>query len=148
MQITIEGISPYDGVYPFTIDTAPLTTTEWHWIKRHSGYMPLTMEAGIEGGDPTLICAFAVISLYRAGKVVKSDVARVYELLADAPFGSCITFDGGEDEVEQESPTSAPTFSLDDERSDGAKNESAGPSSSEPSGSNQETSPAPTGALT
>ena len=82
MQITIEGISPYDGVYPFTIDTAPLTTTEWHWIKRHSGYMPLTMEAGIEGGDPTLICAFAVISLYRAGKVVKSDVARVYELLA------------------------------------------------------------------
>ena len=44
-----------------------LTTREWGWIKRLSGYLPLNIEDGL--GDPELVIVFAAIALRRAGKV-------------------------------------------------------------------------------
>jgi hypothetical protein len=88
--LTIEGVKPYDGRYEFDLVGNELTTREWGWIKRHSGYLPLTITDGWDGSDPELFAVFAVIALHRAGRVQTRDVAEVYERIADAPFGSTI----------------------------------------------------------
>ena len=61
---------------PLRVDLArgPFTTREWGWIKKHSGYLPLTVEEGFRGADPELITVFAVIALHRAGKIQTADV--------------------------------------------------------------------------
>ena len=40
------GVPPYDGRYDFDLEGRELTTREWGWIKRLSGYLPLTIEEG------------------------------------------------------------------------------------------------------
>ena len=77
--LTIEGVKPYDGRYEFDIENHALTTREWGWIKRHSGYLPLTIADGYAGADPELYAVFAVIALCRAGKVDARD-AGLYTL--------------------------------------------------------------------
>ena len=89
-SIVITGVSPWDGRYPFDIADAEPTTREWGWIKRLSGYLPTTIEDGLRGADPELICAFAVIALRRAGKVGNDEVQRLFDRLADAPFGTTV----------------------------------------------------------
>ena len=64
--IVIEGVRPYDGRYEFDLEGRELTTREWGWIKRLSGYLPLTIEEGLT--DPELITVFACIALRRAGQ--------------------------------------------------------------------------------
>ena len=86
----ITGVPPWDGRYPFDIADNEPTTREWGYIKRFSGYLPTTVEDGLKGADPELICAFAVIALRRAGKAGNDDVAGLYERLADAPFGAAV----------------------------------------------------------
>lgn len=91
--LVIEGVRPWDGRYEFDLEHRPLTNREWGWIKRHSGYLPLTIEDGWKGGDPELFAAFAVIALHRAGRIQTGDVADVYERFADTPFGTTFRLD-------------------------------------------------------
>ena len=94
--LTIEGVKPYDGRYEFDLENRALTTREWGWIKRHSGYLPLTIDEGFRGADPELYAVFAVIALHRAGKIDARDAGDMYERIADAPFGATITLEGDE----------------------------------------------------
>ena len=100
--IVIEGVRPYDGRYEFDLAGQELTTREWGWIKRLSGYLPLTVEEGLS--DPELIVVFAAIALRRAGKVEPKEVPEVFERLSDAPFGAAITM---ETEAEEEAEADA-----------------------------------------
>ena len=111
--IVVEGVRPYDGRYEFDLAGQELTTREWGWIKRLSGYLPLTVEEGLS--DPELIVVFAVIALRRAGKVEPKDVPAVFERLSDAPFGAAITMET-DVEVEEEARSRALLPKLDLER--------------------------------
>lgn len=68
-RMIIEGFPGYDGEYELNIEARPFLTIEWSWIKRISGYMPGTINDGWAGRDPELFCAFAVVALFRAGKI-------------------------------------------------------------------------------
>ena len=87
--IVLEGVKPYDGRWPLDA-TADFTTREWGVIKRLSGYLPLTVDDGFQGGDPELFAAFAVIALVRAGRVETRDAQEAFDRIADAPFGAAI----------------------------------------------------------
>ena len=106
--IVVEGVRPYDGRYEFDLAGQELTTREWGWIKRLSGYLPLTVEEGLS--DPELIVVFAVIALRRAGKVEREGRARASSsALSDAPFGAAITMEtDASDEVEEETAKRSP----------------------------------------
>jgi hypothetical protein len=99
--IAIEGVPPYDGRWEFDIEDRELTTREWGWIKRLSGYLPLTIEDGLTGVDAELVTVLAAIALRRAGKVEAREVPAVFERLADAPFGSAITMETDVEEAEE-----------------------------------------------
>jgi hypothetical protein len=88
--IVITGVPPWDGRYPFDIAESEPTTREWGWIKRLSGYLPTTIEEGLRGADPELICAFAAIALRRAGKLQTDEVPALFDRLVDAPFGATV----------------------------------------------------------
>ena len=83
--IVISG-SPYDGRWEFDLAGRELTTREWGWIKRLSGYLPLTIEEGLV--DPELICVWACVALTRAQKVERKDVPAVFETLSDLPLSA------------------------------------------------------------
>ena len=107
-RIVIEGVHPYDGRWDFDLVGRELTTREWGWIKRLSGYLPLTIEEGFS--DPELITVFAAIALRRAGRIEPREVPEVFERLSDAPFGSAITLEteeAEEDDVGPPSPSSS-----------------------------------------
>jgi len=88
--LVISGVNPWDGRYPFDFAETEPTTREWGHVKRLSGYLPLTIEDGLRGADPELVCAFAVIALTRAGKITHPEAQTVFDRLADAPFGASI----------------------------------------------------------
>ena len=95
-RIVITGIPPYDGDYELDSDRA-FNAREWRWIKKVSGYMPLTVSEGFEGGDPDLFVALAIIAMAREGRVTKDEGLRVADVLAEAPFdGAAITMVGDE----------------------------------------------------
>lgn len=106
-RFVIKGIKPYDGEYP--LDDSEFTTREWSWIKKISGYLPMTAEEGFKGGDPELFVALAVIAMVRAERVQKSDAMSVADRLSDSAFGSALTFVADEDEEGDEDPPSAPS---------------------------------------
>ncbi len=99
----------YKGEYE--LDDSEFTTLEWSWIKKFSGYLPLTAEEGFKGADPELYVALAVVAMHRAGRVEKGEAKVVYDRLADLPFGEGLTFKPGEDEPEEgeEDPPDAPS---------------------------------------
>lgn len=109
--LVVEGVRPWDGRYEFDIETRPFTTREWGWIKRFSHYLPLTVIDGWQGGDPELFAAFAVIALYRAGRIQPGDAADIYDRFADAPFGGTIRLEA--DSVDREEPVPDPPGSSD-----------------------------------
>ncbi len=92
MKIILDGAQPYDGGYELGV-LEEFSSREWGWIKRLTGYLPLTLEEGLTGGDPEIVCALAVIALHRAHRVEQADVPAVYERLVDLPFGSTITIE-------------------------------------------------------
>lgn len=105
-NIGIKDVSVlYDGEYELDLDIA-FSTNEWRWIKQVAGYAPMSIQTGLEDGDPSLFCALAVIAMHRAGKINREQVLQAAEVLADAPFdGSTITIlAGDEDEEGEESP--------------------------------------------
>ena len=107
--IVVEGVKPWDGRYEFDLAGRELTTREWGWIKRLSGYLPLTVEEGLS--DPELIVVFAAIALHRAGKVESREVPDVFDRLSDAPFGSAITMETDVEEVAEEANPPPPSES-------------------------------------
>ena len=140
-QVVIQGVKPYDGEYELDLEGEPLTTLEWRWVKKISGYLPLTMHEGFSGGDPDLVCALAVIALRRNGKIAKEQALAVAERLADAPFDGAalqLIFSDAEDDAEGDAgPPEEPPATESPKRSSGG---SSSPSSDQP-----EQSPPPTG---
>src|SRR5262245_42243516 len=109
--ITVTGVKPYDGRYLLDLagpDGLTLTTREWGWVKRLTGYLPLTIEEGWDGADPELFAVFAAIALHRADRVDTKEVPAVYERIADAPFGNTITLEPDPDQDEEEGDDSPP----------------------------------------
>lgn len=96
-RLTIQGVLPYDGSYDLDLDGQPLTTREWGWIKKHAGYLPLTLTA--DGwADPELVAVLAIIALRRAGVIENTDVPQLVDRLADVPFGTTITIEADQQE--------------------------------------------------
>ena len=101
-KMVIQGIRPWDGEYELDEDRA-FNTREWSWIKKTSGYMPLTISDGFGGGDPSLFVALAVIAMCRTGKIDRESGLRVAEELAEAPFdGAAISMVG---DVSEDDPS-------------------------------------------
>jgi hypothetical protein len=104
--IVLDNVKPYNGRYPFDIfdDGTELTTREWGWIKKFSGYLPLTVSAGYRGGDAELFATFALVALHRAGKVAPPDLQACYDRISDAPFGTTITIEENPVEADADPP--------------------------------------------
>jgi hypothetical protein len=85
--VVIAGVKPWDGRYELDLLDNELTIREWGWVKRLSGYMPLTIMQGLDGADPELYTALAVIALRRAGKLDNAQVPDTYERMIDNPAG-------------------------------------------------------------
>ena len=89
--IVIDGVPPYDGRWEWDLEGRELTTREWGWIKRLSGYLPLNIEEGL--GDPELVIVFAAIALTPRRQSRAEGRPQVFERLSDAPFGERITLE-------------------------------------------------------
>lgn len=100
MKITITGVPPYDGEYPF--DMARLTNRDIHTIKQITGYMPLEYEAAAERGDTDFVVALGVIAVQRSARFQKVDV----DLFWDAEVGKIQVEEA--EEVEDDPPLNAP----------------------------------------
>jgi hypothetical protein len=138
--LIIEGVKPWDGRYEFDLLDAELTTREWGWIKRHSGYLPLTVDKGFAGADAELFACFAAIALRRAGRIQAEEVDAVFERIADAPYGSTIRMESDSPAVEDDAGppasssngsahSSGPASTTSSEISDGPPNGSGMPDS-------------------
>jgi len=78
----IVTVPPYEGEYE--IDLTTLTQLEYRWVKKISGYLPVTMVEGFRGGDPDLLLSLAIVAMRRAGKIRKDEVLDVAEAIEDA----------------------------------------------------------------
>jgi hypothetical protein len=83
---------PYQGRYEFDIAEREFTTREWGWIKKYSGYLPLTIDQGWRGGDAELFACFAMIAVRRANRIELAEVSAFMERMLDGAFGSSFTF--------------------------------------------------------
>ena len=92
-HLVIDGVPPYDGRYLMNLADQELTTREWGWIKRLSGYQPLTASDGLATNDAELVCAIAVILLRRAGRIGNDDVPAAFERIADAPYTATLQWE-------------------------------------------------------
>lgn len=95
----------FKGEWDFDLGDEPLTALEWRWIKKVSGYLPLTIDEGVAGLDPDLFIAIAVIVLVRVGRVQRGEALAVADILADLPAdGSAlkVVFDDTAEEEEGE----------------------------------------------
>src|SRR5262245_9847215 len=137
--IRIEGVPPHDGRYEFDLGGSGFTTREWGWIKKHAGYLPLTIQAGLDGGDAELFTVFAVIALRRAGKIEAAEVTQLYERIAEGEFGSTVVLESDE----QEAGEAPPPFTSASSSSNGASSGDAGKTSSETSTPTPQTTGAP-----
>lgn len=128
-HLIISGVAPYDGRYELDLGRQPFTTREWGWIKRLSGYLPVTLNEDTFT-DPEFVGALAMVVLVRAGRVERPDVPAVFDRFQDVPFGTTITVEAGEEE-ETEADAGPP------ERNSNGNT----PSSGESSPTSSETSP-------
>jgi hypothetical protein len=106
--VVIIGVKPYDGRYELDLVAQPLTTREWGWIKKHAGYLPLTLEAD-SFTDPEFVIVQAVIAVFRAGRVTAADVPGLVERFQDVDPFAAITYEAGkfEDEGDADPPPSS-----------------------------------------
>ena len=125
--LILDGLVDLDGRYEFDLEGRELTTREWGWIKRHSGYLPLTVEEGFDGADPELFACFAIIALHRAGKVIPREVQAAFDRIIDAPFGATVTVESDEREEVEASPPPSSSTSNGDTSGDGSKTSSGIP---------------------
>lgn len=98
--LVVDGVRPWDGRYEFDLVGRPLTIREWGWIRRFSSYLPLNVDEGWRGGDRELFAVFAVIALYRAGRIQPEDAAGLFDRLADSP-GTAVRLELTTDDEEE-----------------------------------------------
>lgn len=109
MPKIVLNLPRYKGEYDFDIEAEPFTALEWRWVKRISGYMPMTIDEGWRGGDPDLFVALAVVAMNRAGKLREEDVFTAADTISRAPFdGTAITIVADEDDQETEADPTTP----------------------------------------
>jgi hypothetical protein len=123
MDYIVISAPPYDGRWEFDLEGLELTTREWGWIKRLSGYLPLTIEEGLS--DPELICVWACVALTRAHKVERKDVPSVFEQLSDLPLSTIKM----ETDVEEKAEDDAGPPPSSSSGSGGSSGAASGPSS-------------------
>jgi hypothetical protein len=114
--LTITGVKPYDGRYPFDMFDQDLSTREWGWIKRLTGYLPGTLEDGLHGGDPELFACFATLTLRRAGRISNQQVQELYDRIADEPFGTVIRLEADSENEPEGADAGPPAGSSDANR--------------------------------
>src|SRR5262245_6093984 len=95
--VKVDGVHPYDGRYELDLEETPFTTREWGWVKRYAGYLPVSLNEDTFA-DPEMIAIVAIIAIHRNGKIETGEVGQLWERFQDAPFGSTITFEFGEQE--------------------------------------------------
>lgn len=124
--LSIEGVRPYDGRYEFDLRSSTFSVREWGWIKRYSGYLPLTIDEGLAGSDAELMAVFAMIALARARKLAHDDIADAWERFADAPGVVSIRLELNREEVAEEAlHPSKPPSSSENGRSSGDDSETS-----------------------
>ena len=89
-RLVVAKVPPYDGDYDLDLNTVPLTSREWGWVKRFAGYLPLNIDEGLDGGDPELLSTFAAIALRRAGRIQTAQVPTVFEQFQDVPVDGTV----------------------------------------------------------
>jgi hypothetical protein len=118
-KITI-NVPAYQGEYDLDLSGGQLFSyLEWRWIKKLSGYLPMTWQEGLDGGDPDLILAFAVIAMQRSGRIADTDVlTAAREIETAAVDGTSIRFaeddaaeDGDADPQMESEPADSPPSS-------------------------------------
>jgi hypothetical protein len=105
-HITITGVPPYDGRYELDMQQQPLSTREWIWVKKHAGYLPLTMDRSTFS-DPAFVVVEAVIAMFRAGRVTAAEVPDLVERFQDVDPFAAITYEAGPDEDDAVPPPSS-----------------------------------------
>lgn len=101
MAKMVVNIPGHQGQYELDEDRA-FSTNEWRWIREVSGYMPLTIQDGFAGGDPTLFVALSVVAMHRNGRIRSEQVLEVAEQIGNAPFdGEAITMIGDAAEADE-----------------------------------------------
>lgn len=132
----IVNVPPYEGEYEFD-RAGSFSYTEWRWIKKIAGYMPLTIDEGWNGGDPDLMLALAVITMHRADKFETREVMDVVAVLESAEVdGASITVKLEEEEAAEVDPpqTDSPDDSKPDSGPDTVETSEDTPASTSPSG--------------
>lgn len=124
--LVIDGVQPWDGRYELDLDR-DWTRLEWRWIKQLAGYMPLTFDDGISGGDPDLFTVLAVIAMVRAGRIQAAEVPDVYKRFDDVPVGSSIQFESrAEEDAEPVDPSSPASSDVSESSSGESSTKSSG----------------------
>lgn len=148
--IRVKGVPPWDGEYEFEEDRS-FTTRELRWIKQIAGYLPASLDEGLEGGDADLVIALVVIAMQRTGKIAREDVLTVADRFADEPVGeedSFLTII--RDEAEEVADELPPASTLEREQSSTTSSDEKGNGSGPHSSSYSDLPDAtlePTGAL-
>jgi len=126
-EIHVSEAGQWDGRYPFDTPFDP-TLREWIWIKELTGYMPLTFDAGVMGGDAALIAVLALIAMRRSGKITADELPEVWDRFQDLAVSIRLVL-AVEDEGEDPTQASRSRSSSESESSSGTD----GPTSSESS---------------
>lgn len=135
--------SEFDGEWEFEL-AQPFTVPEWRIIKKVAGYLPNTWLDGLEGDDPDLWEALAMIALVRARRVDARQVLLVQDML-DA--GRCVLLADPNAKADDVSPPDGPQPSSPESggppSSPTGSSGNASPSGSETERPHQESPPAP-----
>jgi len=132
-HFVISGMGGLDGRYEFDLADLDMTLREWQWIKRHTGYMPLTLIEGLAGGDAALMTVTALIIVRRQGGLATEAFDDTFARFMDAPLGPSIDFTlEGVDEDEDPSTASPPTNSTASDAPSGPPGPTSGPISIAP----------------
>lgn len=83
-RIVIDGNTGWDGVYELELPPVRrFTAREWGWIRRLTGYTPVTITDA--AADPEVDVVLAVIALRRQGRISVDEAPAIYERLVDLP---------------------------------------------------------------
>lgn len=132
-RIVLEGTA-FDGAYELDFEQV-YSGHELHLIKKLAGLRLGEIQEAVKAGDYDLYVAFAVIALWRAGKVQRDRALEAADVLLEAPAGS-IAF---EDEDDARPPEQTPTNSSGDSGRQDESSESLSPDSSGAGDDHQET---------
>ncbi len=87
IRLTVDGTGGFDGVFDLDLEALPLTNRELHWIKDIAGVRLGEFEKAADAGDNDLLVAFTAIALVRSGRIPRTEVKRITDILWDIPGG-------------------------------------------------------------